>query len=189
MHKKHIFIYCLLLFFSCKNTESNNEIKATKELEINYKNLEQLEGLYGRCSFKVPKGIYKKTEENIFISKRLNSRIEFISNRWDPSQQEFISTKEELIDIYKKNIHVISIKHNNEYFEILGTDNKNYIYLIGFYQLINADDGTGGEKIHYSILGFLSGILKVQIPIENKSDFDNLIPILKNSYKCNFGEF
>lgn len=189
MYKKIIFISCLLVLFSCKNSEGNNESSTTKETKIDYNNLEQLEGIFGRGSFKVPKGTYKKTEENIFISNRLNSRIEFISNRWDVGDVEFISSKEGFIEKYKNNIKVISIKSDNESFEIIGEDNKNSFYIKGYFIIEYGHDALTGEADLKAPFFSMAGILKVQYPLKNKRDFNHLLPIIKKSYKCNFGEF
>ena len=189
MCKKIIFICCLLLLFSCKNSEGNNESSTTKETKIDYNNLEQLEGIFGRGSFKAPKGTYKKTEENIFISNKFNSRIEFISNRWDVGVVEFISSKEGFIEKYKNNIKVISIKSDNESFEIIGEDNKNSFYIKGYFWIGYGHDALTGEADLKAPFFSMAGILKVQYPNKNKRDFNHLLPIIKKSYKCNFGEF
>jgi hypothetical protein len=189
MYKKIIFICCLLVLFSCRHSEGENQSSTTKVSKINYKNLEQLEGIFGRGSFKVPKGLYKKTEENIFISNSLNSRIEFISKRWDVGDVEFISSKDGFIEKYKNNIKVVSIKSDNESFEIIVENNKNNIYIKGYFIIGYGHDAITGEADLKAPFFAMAGILKVQYPIENKRDFNNLLPIIKKTYKCNFGEF
>jgi hypothetical protein len=189
MHKKIFLICCLFVLFSCKNSEGNNENSTTKESKIDYNNLEQFEGIFGRGIFKVPKGLFKKTEENIFISNRLNSRIEFISKRWDVGDVEFISSKEEFIAKYKYNIKVISIKSDNESFEIIGEDKKNSYYIKGYFIIGYGHDALTGEADIKAPFFSMAGILKVEYPHENKIEFNHLLPIVKKSFKCNFSEF
>ena len=189
MFKRYITVLFILFLVSCNYTGKNKTTPKKETFPINNKNLEQLEGMFERCSFKVPKGLYKKTEENIFISKRLNSRIEFISNRYDVGDEEFISSKEGFIDKYKKDIKVISVKSDEETFEILGRDSKNYIFIKGYFTIGYGHDAITGEGDVNTPFYSMSGILKIQYPIESKTDFDNILPIISKTYTCNFGEF
>ena len=188
MLKRYSTVLFILLLVSCNYKEKNKITPKQESFPINYKNLEQLEGMFERCSFKVPKGLYKKTEENIFISKRLNSRIEFFSNRYDVGDEEFISSKVGFIDKYKKDIKVISVKSDEETFEILGRDSKTYIFIKGYFTIGYGHDGITGQGNKTPFYS-MSGILKVQFPTEYKKDFENLIPIIKQSYYCDFSAF
>lgn len=189
MFKRYITVIFMLLIVSCNYKDKNKITPKQETFPINYKNLEQLDGMFGRCNFKVPRGLYKKKEENIFISKKLNSRIEFISNRYDVENEDFIGSKNEFIDYYKKNIKVISVKSDNETFEILGQDSKNNIFIKGYFTIGYGHDAITGEEDVNVPFYSMSGILKIQYPIEHKTDFDNLLPIIRKTYTCNFDEF
>jgi hypothetical protein len=172
----------LLLFlplFSC------DKFQTKKADDINYVNLEELKDDFGRCSFKVPKEVFKKVESNLFVSAKLNSKIEFSSNWYSPYDLDFISSKEELLEKCSKNIQVISSNSDDNSIEVIGKDSKNYFFIKGYFNLIDALDDT--EK--YNIHGFQTGILKMEMPLENKFEFEQIHRVLNNSFVCDFGEF
>lgn len=82
-------------------------------------------------------------------------------------------------------MEIISSKSDDNSIELIGKDSKNYFFIKGYFNLIDALN----DKEAYIIQGFQMGILKMKIPLENKFEFEKIIRVLNNSYICNFGEF
>lgn len=177
---KIVRIISLVVFLSVLSCN-----KFENKFDINYSNLEALEDDFGRCSFKVPKGVFKKVESNFFVSEKLKAKIEFSSNWYLPNDLDFMSSKEELIEKCSKNMEIISSKSDDNSIELIGKDSKNYFFIKGYFNLIDALN----DKEAYIIQGFQTGILKMKIPLENKFEFEKILRVLNNSYICNFGEF
>ena len=176
--KKMLLLYSILLF-SCDKFETK------KADNINYRQLEELRDDFGRCSFKVPKGVFKKVESNFFVSEKLKTKIEFSSNWYLPNDSDFISSKEELIEKCSKNMEIISSKSDDNSIELIGKDSKNYFFIKGYFNSIDALD----DKETYNMQGFQTGILKMEIPLKNKFEFEQILRVLNNSFVCHFGEF
>jgi len=186
--KKIIIIFSVVLIYSCNKSEKTDN-KVNDEFIINYQKLEQFKGLFGRCSFKAPEGIFKKTEENIFLSKKLDARIDFISHRFDVGDDQFIGSKEEFIDKYKKDIKVDYITSNNNSFEIIGRTNKKNVFIMGYYYIGYSHDGETGLADFNLPFFSLVGVLNIQYPNNRNKEFKKIIPIIKKTYNCNFSEY
>lgn len=183
--KKIILLYCFFLL-SCNN--SNNS-SSQDVIKLNSTNLELLKDDYNRSEFKAPKGLFKKLNGYEFISDELNIKIDLLTNSYSPYENDFIGSKNELIEKFKKGITIKSIKIDNDSFEIIGKEQKNLIFLKGFFNLIDGDNGSGNTETNYTIYSSQSAVLKMQCPIEKVKYFEKLITIFRSSFNCNFGEF
>jgi hypothetical protein len=183
--KKIILFYCFFLLSCNKSNNSSSQ----DVIKLNSTDLELLRDDYNNSEFKAPKGLFKKLKGYEFISNELNIKIDLLINSYSPYDVNFIGSKNELIEKFKKDITITSIKINNDSFEIIGKEQNNLIFLKGFFNLIDGDNGSGNEEINYTIYRSQSAILKMQCPIEKVKYFDKLIPIFRSSFKCNFGEF
>ena len=183
--KKIILLYCFFLLSCNKSNNSSSQ----DLLKLNSTNLELLRDDYNRSEFKAPKGLFKKLNGYEFISDELNIKIDLLTNSYSPYDNDFIGSKNELIEKFKKGISITSIKINNDSFEIIGKEQKKLIFLKGFFNLIDGDNGSGNEEINYTIYRSQYAILKMQCPIDKVKYFDKLIPIFRSSFNCNFGEF
>lgn len=199
MHTKHFIITCLL-FCSCaqNTTQKDNDLTQNPitdsttiqkeqhaEININFSNIEEFTGEDGLYKFNAPKGLFVKGPNNEFISEVLNAKIIFSSDMTNQFDETGIFSKKDLINQCKSKISCTYSVDKNDWFVLSGFDKKNnMVYLKGFYdELVSMEGREEGEP---SWLWSKSAILEIQYSEKFRKEFDKLIPIIMNSFKCDF---
>ena len=198
--KDIVTISIILTLIGCKANNSNEKenialtqsaIKS-KEIaiendydKINYNNLEEFVSEDGLYKFKAPEGLFKRSSEDEFTSEILQAKIRFTKFQTYQFDEKGIFSKNDLIRKFKKKIKTSYFLDKNDWFILSGTDKKsNIIYLKGYYEELVSMQGR--DEGAPSWVWSKSGILEINYTEKNKKEFDNLIPIIFNSFKCDF---
>jgi hypothetical protein len=159
--------------------------KENQEIKINYNEIEEFIHPYGLYEFNAPKGLFKKCTKDEFKCELFDAKIKFTFIIEYFSDGNGIFNKKDLINKYKSEIKTTYSLDKRDWFVLSGNDSKNnIIYLKGFYE--EHKSMCGREQGEPLWLWSKAGILEIQYPKIYKKEFDNLIPIIIKSYKCDF---
>ncbi len=171
---------------STSNASTNSVQNKKQKVNINYEDIEQINGANGIYNLEIPKGLFKRIGDNEYYSDELNSKIIFYSSETsqidDPNA---IWEKKDLLDKMKQNLNVTYNAEKNDWVVVSGTNNKGEIvYKKGIY--FKPQDNHMGENGRNTQAYCFTGVLEIIYPKEHMAHFDKLIPILTKSFKCDF---
>lgn len=194
---KYLFVAVLFFYsYGCNQVNTENPVAADSNApsetiepqklpNYNAEETESFAGEDGLYRFNAPKGLFKKMPNDEFFCDELNAKIKFTFKDTYPYDEEGFFSKNDLINKYKRKINTTYLLDKENWFVLSGTNSFNRIvYLKGFYEELLSMGGR--DEGSPSWMWSKAGVLEIQYDEKYKSEFDQLIPIITKSFKCDF---
>ena len=189
----------ILAFCSCDNDRLQSSIQNpaidtnvsdTAKIYIDYTQLTCHQGKDQVFQFKAPKDLFvvNSTDDKVFYAEKLNATIHFmLTETSQVDAPDAIRKKEDLIVAMKKNMEVTFTNEDQNTIIVSGKLPNNMIsYKKGIY--FKPKDNYFGESGRNTQPFCFTGTLVLDYPANHQEEFEKLIPMIMESFKCDFSK-